>query len=58
MISMVSSNNCKNLVSEKEQQLIHRLKDISARGNNAEVKQNADGTWTIYEVKKKKEKVG
>ncbi|MDD3416453.1 MAG: hypothetical protein PHY47_21020 [Lachnospiraceae bacterium] len=58
MVSMVSSDNCNNLVSEKEQQLIHRLKDISARGYNAEVKQNVDGTWTIYEVKKKKEKVG
>ena len=34
------------------------LKDITLRGNNAEVKSNHDGTWIVYEVKKKKEVVG
>ena len=29
-----------------------KLKRISARGNNAEVKQDRDGNWIVYEVKK------
>lgn len=41
----------------KDQQLLKKLKRISAKGNNAEVKQNRDGTWVIYEVKKIKEVV-
>ena len=37
--------------AEREQKLL-KLKRISARGNNAEVKQDRDGNWIVYEVKK------
>ena len=38
--------------AEREQKLLIKLKRISARGNNAEVKQDRDGNWIVYEVKK------
>ena len=40
--------------AEREQKLLNKLKRISARGNNAEVKQDRDGNWIVYEVKKTK----
>lgn len=40
--------------AEREQKLLSKLKQISARGNNAEVKQDRDGNWVVYEVKKTK----
>ena len=39
--------------AEREQKLLSKLKQISARGNNAEVKQDRDGNWVVYEVKNK-----
>lgn len=42
---------------QKERILLLRLVKISEKGNHAEVKKNRDGTWTVYEVKKKKEVV-
>ena len=47
-----------NEIQERDRRLIDALKDITLRGNNAEVKSNHDGTWIVYEVKKKKEVVG
>lgn len=38
--------------AEREQKLLIKLKRISARGNNAEVKQDRDENWIVYEVKK------
>ena len=38
--------------AEREKKLLSKLKRISARGNNAEVKQDRDGNWIVYEVKK------
>lgn len=35
-------------------ELLKKLKEISAKGHNAEVKQNKDGTWVVYDVKKEK----
>lgn len=58
MTAVKATAAMKSIIGEKEKKLINKLKDISARGNNAEVKLNHDGSWTIYEVKKKKEKVG
>ena len=40
--------------AEREQKLVSKLKQIYARGNNAEVKQDRDGNWVVYEVKKTK----
>lgn len=42
------------LEAEKEKKLLSKLKRISARGNNAEVKQDRNGNWIVYEVKKTK----
>lgn len=39
-------------------ELLKKLKEISSKGNNAEVKQNKDGTWVVYEVKKDKTLIG
>lgn len=47
-----------NEIQERDRRLIDALKNITLRGNNAEVKSNRDGTWIVYEVKKKKEVVG
>jgi hypothetical protein len=41
----------------EDEQLLVMLKQISAKGHNAEVKQNRDGTWVVYEVKKEKRMV-
>lgn len=48
--------NCE--LQERDRRLISTLKKIVLRGNNAEVKGNDDGSWVVYEVKKKKEVVG
>lgn len=40
--------------AEREQKLLSKLKRISAKGNNAEVKQDRDGNWIVYEVKKQR----
>ena len=45
-------------MSEKEQKVIEEIDTISKRGNSAEVKKDKDGNYVIYEVKKKKTKVG
>ena len=45
-------------MDQKDRKMVNELKSISARGNNAEVKQDKDGNWVIYEVKKKRTKVG
>lgn len=41
-----------------DEKLLETLKKISAKGHNAEVKQNKDGSWIIYDVKKEKTMVG
>ena len=45
-------------MSDKEQQVIDQIDSISKRGNSAEVKKDKDGNYIVYEVKKKKTKVG
>lgn len=45
-------------MNENDKKMVEEVKRISAKGHNAEVKQNQDGTWTIYDVKKEKKKVG
>ena len=45
-------------MSEKDEKMVAELKRISAKGNNAEVKQNKNGEWIVYEVRKDKKKVG
>jgi hypothetical protein len=37
-----------------EKEILSIVKEITARGNNAEIKKNVDGSFTVYEVKKKK----
>lgn len=46
--------NRHELEAEREKKLLSKLKRISARGNNAEVKQDRNGNWIVYEVKKTK----
>lgn len=46
------SNNYSPISTDTK--LLEILKEISAKGHNAEVKQNRDGTWTVYDVKKEK----
>lgn len=42
----------------KEKEVLKQIDDISRRGNSAEVKKDKDGNYIIYEVQKKKKKVG
>lgn len=56
-MSQVNSNIQEKHFGTKERMLLNRLVKISAKGNHAEVKYNHDGSWTVYEVKKKKEVV-
>ena len=44
-------------MDEKDEKMLVKVKRISERGNNAEVKKDKDGNWVIYEVQKKKTKV-
>lgn len=44
-------------MSEKDQKMVEQVKEISAKGNHAEVKQDSKGEWVIYEVRKTKKKV-
>lgn len=46
------SNNYSTISTDTK--LLEILKKISTKGHNAEVKQNRDGTWTVYDVKKEK----
>lgn len=50
---MEKKNNNYSAIST-DSKLLEILKKISAKGHNAEVKQNGDGTWTVYDVKKEK----
>lgn len=45
-------------MDKKDLMMVVEVKNISARGNNAEVKQDKNGDWIVYEVQKKKKKVG
>lgn len=45
-------------ISEKDKKMLLEMKRISKKGNNAEVKQDKNGDWVIYEVHKTKTKVG
>ena len=51
-LSIADGDLGKDNKDEREQKLLIKLKRISARGNNAEVKQDRDGNWIVYEVKK------
>lgn len=58
-ISMMTLVRCIHTeMSDKEQQVIDQIDSISKRGNSAEVKKDKDGNYIVYEVKKKKTKVG
>lgn len=45
-------------MEDRERKVMDQIKLISARGNSAEVKRDKDGNYIIYEVKKRKSKVG
>lgn len=45
-------------ISEKEIRLIEHIQEIYKKGNSVEVKKDKDGNYIVYEVKKKKTKVG
>lgn len=51
-MDLKQDTNCNSVSTDSK--LLEILKRISKKGNNAEVKQNRDGTWTVYEVKKQK----
>lgn len=40
-------------MDKKDLMMVVEVKNISARGNNAEVKQDKNGDWIVYEVQKK-----
>lgn len=39
-------------ISETDARVIRKIRRITDRGNNAEVRKKKDGTLTVYEVKK------
>ena len=39
-------------ITETDARLIRKIRRITDRGNNAEVRKKKDGTFTVYEVKK------
>lgn len=41
------------VISEDDKRVVVTIKRITARGNHAEVKRKADGSLTVYEVKKR-----
>lgn len=45
-------------MSDKEKKVIEQIDEISSRGHSAEVKKDKDGNYIVYEVQKKKKKVG
>ena len=45
-------------MGEKEQKVIEEIDTISKRVNSAEVKKDKDGNYVVYEVQKKRKKVG
>ena len=45
-------------VDPKDKKMIEEIKTISKKGNSAEVKCDKNGNYVIYEVQKKKKKVG
>lgn len=45
-------------MGEKEKKVIEEIDTISKRGNSAEVKKDKDGNYVVYEVQKKRKKVG
>lgn len=41
-------------MSDKDKRLVEEIKSIVRKGNNAEIRLNVDGSYNVYEVKKKK----
>jgi len=41
-------------MNEKDKKMVEEVKDISEKGNHAEVKRDRNGNWIVYEVMKKK----
>lgn len=39
-----------------DQELVTSIKEITQKGNSAEVKRDCDGKWVVYDVKKNKRK--
>jgi len=39
-------------IEECEQELLMKIKAITSRGNDAEVRQRKDGVFAVYEIKK------
>lgn len=39
-------------ISFEEKKMMEAIKEITANGNNAEVRQRSDGGYTVYEVRK------
>ena len=40
------------VISEDDKKVLAKIKRITARGHDAEIRRKKDGTLTIYEVKK------
>lgn len=45
-------------MTKKDEKLIKEIYRITDKGNNAEVKRNTDGSYSVYDVSKKKKTVG
>lgn len=51
-LSNIVSSPMNNITIE-EMELIQKIKAITARGNDVEIRQKRDGKLAIYEIKKK-----
>lgn len=45
-------------MNENDKKMVETVKQISAKGHNAEVKQDRNGKWIIYDVSKSKIVIG
>ena len=48
----VAADEIRYIVGKTEYDMIHRIKSITNRGNDAEIRRKKDGSLVVYEVKK------
>ena len=41
-----------NIINENDRKLVNKIKKITSRGNDAEVRRKTDGSLAVYEGKK------
>lgn len=48
----MKNNRSNGIISENDRKLVDKIKKITSRGNDAEVRRKKDGSLAVYEVKK------